>query len=224
MSSPEKIYRRPKAGKITVVFKSHGAPCIYKVLYYCNCFCNFYFKCTWRLGEFNFTHTWVALCSVNHWEAERKRGDFLLHILHNFLSISSLKALVCRMCRVCFPWTRGSGTRQKRKQRKKTQSWREGGGGKCSSFLSRCNIERWIYYPENLTDFFFPEVPGTQSYHYDQNTWTEQQLPNLTLKEGKKRKWSLLQSAPVFIFVLHHAQLVFMWASWWRSGNRAWKY
>lgn len=87
-------------------------------------------------------------------QAEKKRGDFLLHILHNFLSISSLKALVCRMCRVCFPWTRGCGTRQKRKQRKKTQSWREREREKCSSFLSHCNIERWIYYPENLTDFF----------------------------------------------------------------------
>lgn len=88
-------------------------------------------------------------------QAEKKRGDFLLHILHNFLSISSLKALVCRMCRVCFPWTRGCGTRQKRKRRKKTQSWRERERERCFSFLSNCNIERWIYYPENLTDFFF---------------------------------------------------------------------
>lgn len=82
-------------------------------------------------------------------------------------------------------------------------------GEKCSSFLSNCNIERWIYYPENLTDFsfffFLPEVPGTQSYHYDQNTWTVQQLPNLTLKVGGKK-----ESAPVFISVLHLAQLVLM--------------
>lgn len=96
-------------------------------------------------------------------QAEKERGDFLLHILHNFLSISSLKALVCRMCRVCFPWTRGCGTRQKRKQRKKTQSWREREREreKSSSFLSNCNIERWIYCPENLTDFFFffPKFP-----------------------------------------------------------------
>lgn len=53
--------------------------------------------------------------------------------------------------------------------------------------------------------FFLPEVPGTQSYHYDQNTWTVQQLPNLTLKVGGKK-----ESAPVFISVLHLAQLVLM--------------
>lgn len=45
----------------------------------------------------------------------KQKRDFLLHILHNFLSISSLKTLVYRMCRVCFLWTRDSGTCQDRK-------------------------------------------------------------------------------------------------------------
>lgn len=74
--------------------------------------------------------------------------------------------------------------------KKDTKLERKGEREKCSFFLLYCNIERWIYYPENLTDFFFlyPGVPGTQSYHYNQNTWTVQQFPTLTLRKGREKK------------------------------------
>lgn len=34
---------------------------------------------------------------------------------------------------------------------------------------------------------FYPRVPGTLSYYYDQNTLTAHRLPTLTLKEKKKQ-------------------------------------
>lgn len=40
--------------------------------------------------------------------------------------------------------------------------------------------------PHRFLFFLLLKIPGTQSYHYNQNTWTVQQLPNLTLKVGKK--------------------------------------
>lgn len=39
--------------------------------------------------------------------------------------------------------------------KKDTKLERKGKREKCSFYLSYCSIERWIYYPENLTDFFF---------------------------------------------------------------------
>lgn len=40
--------------------------------------------------------------------------------------------------------------------------------------------------PHHLVFFtFYPGVPGTLSYYYDQNTWTAHRLPALTLREKK---------------------------------------
>lgn len=91
-------------------------------------------------------------------------------------------------------------------------------------FLLYCNIERWIYYPENLTDFFFlyPGVPGTQSYHYNQNTWTVQQFPTLTLRKGREKKESAPSKVHQSVFLSHHPQLVLMWDSQWWNEWELW--
>lgn len=109
---------------------------------------------------------------VSPWEAKGIREDFsFLHFLHNFLSISSLKTLVCRMCSVCFPCTGGKRTHQNKKNSRKNWSggtqwdkgWsererekeREGERNAPPGLLYSCNTDRWSYYPENLTTFFF---------------------------------------------------------------------
>ena len=48
--------------------------------------------------------------------------------------------------------------------------------------FSYWGIKRWIYYPENLTDFFyFLILEFPEHNHYDQNTWTMHQLSTLSL-------------------------------------------
>lgn len=224
MSSPEKIYKRPKAGKITVVFKSHGAPASTK---FCSTATVFVASIS-NVGEdlVNLTlHIRELLCVQWTTEKQRERGETFFY---TFCTISflfpPLRPLSAECAEFAFHGQEALEPARRENSEKRHKAGEKGGGEKMFLLSLALQYRKMDLLPRKPHWFFFPEVPGTQSYHYDQNTWTEQQLPNLTLKEGKKRKWSLLQSAPVFIFVLHHAQLVFMWASWWRSGNRAWKY
>lgn len=113
---------------------------------------------------------------------EKGETDFL-HFLHNFLSISSPKTLVCRMCRVCFPWTGGYGTCQN----KKKYSKRESETLLLPSALQYRKMELLPRKPHHLVFFtFYPRVPGTLRYYYDQNTWTAHRLPALTLRREEK--------------------------------------
>lgn len=63
--------------------------------------------------------------------------------------------------------------------------------------------------------FLYPGVPGTQSYHYNQNTWTVQQFPTLTLRKGREKKESVPSKVHQSVFLSHHPQLVLMWDSQW---------
>ena len=128
------------------------------------------------------------------WATERQKRregetDFL-HFLHNFLSISSLKTLVCRMCRVCFPWTGGYGTCQNKKKRKKEKKGERvrdinAPPPSCTAIQKDGVITQKTSPSCFFT--FYPRVPGTLSYYYDQNTWTAHRLPTLTLREKKKQ-------------------------------------
>lgn len=129
------------------------------------------------------------MCEVSHREAERerRRDGFFLLFLHNFLSISSLKTLVCRMCSVCFPRTGGYGTCQNKKKVKKRRVRKT----LLLPLALQCKkmelLPRKSYRLVFFT--FYPGVPGTLSYYYDQNTWTAHQLSALRLKR-RKNKWS----------------------------------
>lgn len=69
--------------------------------------------------------------------------------------------------------------------------------------LASCNTDRWSYYSENLTTFFFslfyPGVPGTLSCYYDQNTWTAHRLPTLTFGGKEKQMCRSKVQQPLFL-------------------------
>lgn len=90
------------------------------------------------------------------WTKQRKRGETFFY---TFCTISSLfpplRPLSAECAEYAFHGQEAVELARRENSKKKTQSWREREREKCSSFLSNCNIERWIYYPENLTDFSF---------------------------------------------------------------------
>lgn len=47
---------------------------------------------------------------------------------------------------------------------------------------------------------FYPGVPGTLSYYYDQNTWTAHRLPTLTLT-GKEKQMLLVAKCISLLFL-----------------------
>lgn len=152
-------------------------------------------------------------------EKQRKREgetDFL-HFLHNFLSISSLKTLVCRMCRVCFPWTEAMEPARTKKYEKKGEREKNVPPPSFTAIQKDGVITQKTSPPCFFT--FYPRVPGTLSYYYDQNTWTAHRLPALTLREKKKQmllvaKCNSLYFCPASRLIgIHVTQPMVTWCS-----------
>lgn len=90
---------------------------------------------------------------------QRKRGETFFY---TFCTISFLFPPLRPLSTECAEYAfhgqealEPARTENREKRHKAGEKGREREKEKCSFFLLYCNIERWIYYPENLTDFFF---------------------------------------------------------------------
>lgn len=149
---------------------------------------------------------------------EREERLIFLHFLHNFLSISSLKTLVCRMCRVCFPWTGYETCQNKKKNEKRRERER------VTLLPPSCAVLQndGIIIQKNLLPYFFhlfyPGVPGTLSYYYNQNTWTAHTGYPLWRRERRKHKCSFCKVH----LTLFLSWIMLNWCSCEKVHGRLW--
>ena len=121
------------------------------------------------------------MCEVSHRKAEKEKKE--RQIFYTFCTISSLfpprRPLSAECAECAFHGQEAMEPARTKKKYSKRESE--------TSALQYRKMELLPRKPHHLVFFtFYPGVPGTLSYYYDQNTWTAHRLPALTLRREEK--------------------------------------
>lgn len=130
----------------------------------------------------------LSLCEVSHIEAEEQKKKER-RIFYTFCTISSLfppwRPLSAECAEYAFHRQEAMEPARTKKLLKKGQTEKR---LLLPLILQYRKMELLPRKPHHLVFFtFYPRVPGTLSYYYDQNTLTAHRLPTLTLKEKRKQ-------------------------------------